>query len=135
MTSLTDLDWQSVILLKVVRMPFGEWGGLSLQRAYLALHDGRLLYADWTLEADERASGTTCVTGWLLKALPLFPFQLSGKGGSVIPSGTWVLLYTDVLFTLYSRTSSALTHLMKRIDHHPADPRTISTLIKFSQLL
>lgn len=135
MTVLTDLDWQPVILLKVVRMPFGEWGSLSLQRAYLSLHDGRLLYADWTLEADERASGTTCVTGWLFKALPSFPFRLSGKGGGVIPSGTWVLLYTDGLFTLYSHTSSALTHFMKQIDHHPADPRTISTLIKFSQLL
>jgi hypothetical protein len=135
MTVLTDLNWQPVILLKVVRMPFGEWGSLSLQRAYLALRGGRLLYADWTLEAGERESGTICVTGWLFKALPPFPFRLSGKGGSVIPSGTWVLLYTDGLFTLYSRTISALTHHMKQIDHHPADPRTISTLIKFSQLL
>ena len=61
MTTLTHLDWQPVILLKVVRLPFGGWGGLSLQRAYLALDNERLLYADWTLEADERAEAVVSV--------------------------------------------------------------------------
>lgn len=135
MTMLTHLDWQPVLLLKVVRMPFGGWGGLSLQRAYLALHDGRLLYADWTLEADERVVGTTCVTGWTFDALPPLPFRLHGKGAKLVPSGTWALPYTDGLFTLYSRANAALTHLMKHIDQHPTNPRTISTLIHLSQLL
>lgn len=135
MNALTYLDWQTVILLKVVRMPFGGWGGLSLQRAYLALHDGRLLYADWTLEAAERAIGTTCVTGWTFDALPPLPFRLHGTGVKVIPSGTWALPYTDGLFTLYSHANIALTHLVRRIEQHPSDPRTISTLIHLSQLL
>jgi hypothetical protein len=135
MTTLTHLNWQPVILLKVMRMPFGGWGGLSLKRACIALHDGRLLYADWTLEADERAVGTTCVTGWTFDVLPPLPFRLHGKGAKIVPSGTWALLYTDNLFTLYSRANVALTHLVKRIDAHPTNPRTISTLIHLSQIL
>lgn len=135
MTALTHLNWQPVILLKVMRMPFGRWGGLSMQRAYLALGDERLLYADWTLEADERAVGTTCVTGWTFDALPPLPFRLHGKGAKLVPSGTWALPYTDELFMLYSRANAALTHLVKRIDQHPTDARTISTLIHLSQLL
>jgi hypothetical protein len=135
MTALTHLDWQPVILLKVVRMPFGGWGGLSVTRAYLALHEGRLLYADWTLETDERAVGTTCVTGWTFEVLPPLPYRLHGKGAKIVPSGTWALPYTDNLFTLYSRTTIALTHLVKLIDQHPTDLLTISTLIHLSQLL
>lgn len=135
MTALTHLDWQPVILLKVVRMPFGGWGGLSLQRAYLGLHEGRLFYADWTLEAEERTIGTTCVTGWTFDALPLLPFRLHGKGAKLVPSGTWALPYTDSLFIIYNRANMALTHLMKHIEQHPTDPRTISTLIHLSQLL
>jgi hypothetical protein len=45
-----------------------------------------------------------------------------------------VLPYNDGLFTLYSRANIALTHLVKRIDQHPTDPRTISILICLSQL-
>jgi hypothetical protein len=123
------------MLLKTVRMPFGGWGGLSLKRAYLALNDGKLLYADWTLEAHERANGTTCVTGWAFDTLPLLPIRLHGKGAKVIPSGTWVAAYTDGLFTLYSRVNVALTHLIKHIDQHPTDPRTISTLVRLTKLL
>jgi hypothetical protein len=132
---LTHLDWQPVVLLKVIRMPFGGWGGLSPQRAYLTLHDGRLLYADWTLEADERAVGTTYVTGWAFDALPPLPFRLHGKGAKLVPSGTWALPYTDSMFILYSHANAALTHLMKHIDQHPSDPHTISILIQLSQLL
>jgi hypothetical protein len=134
MTTLTHLDWQSVILLKVVRMPFGGWGGLSLKRAYVALNDGMLLYADWTLEAIERSTGTTCVTGWMFDALPSIPFRLHGKGAKLIPSGTWAVPYTDGLFTLYSRANAVLTYVVKRIDQHPTDPRSISLLIRLSQL-
>jgi hypothetical protein len=135
MTALTHLDWNPVILLKIMRMPFGSWGGLSLKRAYITLHDGRLLYADWTLEADERADGTTCVTGWTFDVLPPLPFRLHGKGAKLVPSGTWVLPYSDSLFTLYSRANITLTHLVKHIDQHPTNPRTISILSHLSQLL
>jgi len=56
-SDLTHLDWQPAILLKVVRVPFGGIGGLSLKRAYLAQDERRLLHADWTLEATEHAEG------------------------------------------------------------------------------
>jgi len=135
MTMLTHLDWQPVILLKVVRIPFGGWGGLSLKRAYLALHGKRLLYADWTLEAAERTESLVCATGWTLSALGKSPLQLKGTGAKVIPTGTWVLPYTDSLFTLYSTANASLTRLIHHIDQHPTDPRMISTLINLSQLL
>jgi len=131
----SGLDWKPVILLKVVRVPFGGIGGLSLKRAYLALHGKRLLYADWTLEAAERAEALVCAAGWTMPALPDAPLQLKGTGAKMIPTGTWVLPYTDSLFTLYSTANATLARLIKRIDQHPTDPRTISTLINLSQLL
>ncbi len=132
---LTHLDWQSVILLKIVRLPFSNLGGLSLKRAYLVDNEGRLLYADWTLEAAERAEGLVCVTGWILESLPTVPFRLQGKGAHLIPSGTWVLPYNDSLFTLYMSANAALSRLVKRIDQQPTDPITLSTLIRLSQIL
>jgi len=135
MTTLTHLDWQPVILLKVVRIPFGGWGGLSLKRAYLALHGKRLLYADWTLEAAERAESLVCAAGWILNELTKAPIQLRGIGAKIIPTGTWLLPYSDNLFTLYSATNTSLARLTRHIDQHPTDPRIIATLINLSQFL
>jgi len=132
---LTHLDWQPVILLKVVRVPFGGIGGLSLKRVYIALDDGQLLYADWTLEADERAEGLVCATGWAMASLPNVPFKLQGKGAKIIPSGTWVLPYSDHLYSLYGRAADILTLLIKRIDSHPTADATITLLIRLSQIL
>jgi len=134
MTSLTHLDWQPVILLKALRMPFGGWGGLSLKHAYIAVNDGMLLYADWTLEASERTPGTTCVTGWTFDTVPPFPFRLHGNGAKIVPSGSWAVPYSDNLFKLYTSANAALANIAKRIDQHPTDPRTISTIIRLSQL-
>lgn len=135
MTLLTHLDWQPVILLKIVRVPFGGWGGLSLKRAYIALHGERLLYADWTLEAAERAERLVCAAGWTLSVLPDLPVQLKGAGAKVIPTGTWVLPYADSLFALYRTANTSLMRLIRRIDQHPTDPYLIATLIHLSQLL
>jgi hypothetical protein len=135
MSKTHHTQWMPVILVKIVHLPFADLGGISLKRAYLALQDERLLYADWTLEADERTLSTTCVTGWAFEVLPSLPFQLHGKGAKVIPSGTWAMPYTDSLFTLYSRANAVLVQLVKRIDQHPTDPHTISTLIHLSQIL
>jgi hypothetical protein len=132
---LTHLDWQPVILLKVVRLPFGTLGGLSLKRAYIALHGERLLYADWTLEAVERTEALVCATGWKLAAPFHLPVRLNGKGAKVIPTGTWVLPYTDNLFTLYSSANAVLNQMIKHIDQHPTDPIIISKLIRLSQFL
>lgn len=135
MTPLTHLKWQPVILLKVVRLPFGTFGGLSLKRGYLALDSERLLFADWTLEVDERGENTVCDTGWILSALPDTPTHLRGAGAKRIPSGTWVLPYSDSLYTLYSAASTSFVRLIKRIETHPTDPRTLTALINLSQVL
>jgi hypothetical protein len=135
MTALTHLDWQPVILLKVVRLPFGGWGGLSLKRAYLALRDERLLYADWTLEADERAEAVVCVTGWMLTSVPDAAFRLYGKGAKLLPSGTWVLPYIDGVFSLYGVANAMLIRLIRHIDQQPTDPLTLSLLSRLTQLL
>jgi len=131
----THLDWQPVILLKVVRLPFSAVGGLSVKRAYIALDEGRLLYADWTLEASERCELLVCSTGWVLTTPFHLPVRLSGKGMHLIPAGTWLLPYTDSLFMLYRTTSNFLSRLTTRIDQQPIDPAMIATLIRFTHLL
>lgn len=135
MTALTHLDWQPVILLKIVRLPFRDYGGLSLQRAYLALEEGRLLYADWTLEADERSAALVYPTGWTRHTPFTLPVRLEGNGARRIPAGTWLLPYSDALFTLYSTANASFTHLMRRIEIQPTDPVTLAALTGLTQLL
>ena len=134
MSTLTHLDWEPVILLKVVRLPFSDLGGISLKRAYLAPNEGRLLYADWTLEAAERAEPLVFATGWMFPSMPTLPFRLQGDGAKQVPAGTWVLPYKDSLHTLYSTASAVLVRLLRRIDQHPTDPLTLSALIRLTQL-
>lgn len=135
MRSLTHLDWQPVILLKVVHLPFSDLGGLSLKCAYLAHDEERLLYADWTLEAAERAEPFVSATGWTMQSMPIVPFRLQGKGAKRIPSGTWVLPYKDSLYTLYSSASTAFARLLHQIDQRPTDPITITMLIRLTDSL
>ncbi len=135
MTTLTHLDWQPVILLKVVRLPFSDLGGLSLKCAYLAHDGGRLLYADWTLDAAERAEPLVFATGWIFTSMPMLPFLLHGDGAKRVPSGTWVLPYKDSLYTLYSSASAVLARLLAQIDQRPTDPNTITTIIRLTESL
>lgn len=135
MTILTQLDWQPVILLKVVRLPFGGWGGWSLQRAYLALRDEQLLYADWTLEVDERAEAVVWGTGWTLAFMPDMAFRLHGKGAKLLPSGTWVLPYSDRVFSLYAIANAILICLIRQIDQQPTNSLKLSLLSLLTQLL
>jgi hypothetical protein len=134
MTPLTHLDWRPVILLKVIRSPYGVWGGLSVKRAYLAAADERLLLADWTLEADERARDLVCPTGWALSHLPGVPFRLYGRGNTLIPSGTWVVPYTEAVFSLYQRAGAAFDRCIAAIDSQPLDPALLSALRHFTDL-
>ena len=131
MTMLTHLDWQPVILLKVVRIPFGGWGGLSLKRAYIALHDDRLLYADWTLEAAERAEALVCATGWTLPTLPDAPIRLDGKGAKVIPTGTWVLPYEDAHYQLYERVRLTIHAMLEQVEKAPTNAQTLHMLTRW----
>ena len=135
MTTLTHLNWQPVILLKVVRLPFSDLGGLSLKCAYLAHDNGRILYADWTLDAAERAEPLVFATGWTFTSMPMLPFLLQGDGAKRVPRGTWVLPYKDSLYTLYSTASTALARLFHQIDQRPTDPNTITTLIRLTESL
>jgi hypothetical protein len=135
MTTLTHLNWQPVVLLKVVQLPFADLGGVSLKRAYLAHHNGRVLYADWTLDATERAEPLVFATGWSFPSMPTLPYRLHGDGAKRVPSGTWVLLYKDSLYTLYSTASAVLARLLHRIDQRPTDPTTLTTLIRLSESL
>jgi hypothetical protein len=128
MTTLTHLPWQPVILLKVVHSPFSISHGLSVQRAYLALDAGHLLYADWTLEAAERCAALVCPTGWHLATLPAAPMQLTGAGFKRIPSGTWILPYDDSVYALYTAVNQVLDQLVRRIEAQPTDPVTVATL-------
>lgn len=127
--------WQPVILLKVVRLPFSDLGGLSLKCAYLAHDNGRVLYADWTLDAAERAEPLIFATGWMFSSMPLLPFRLQGDGAKRIPTGTWVLPYKDSLSALYGNASAVIARLLDHIDQRPTDPTTITTLVRLTESL
>lgn len=133
MSVLTHLDWQPVILLKVVRLPFSDLGGLSLKCAYLAHDSGRILYADWTLDATERTEPLVFATGWTFTSMPTLPFRFQGDGAKRVPAGTWVLPYKDSLYTLYGNASAVLARLLHQIDHLPTDPNTLTTLIRLTE--
>jgi len=92
---LTGLEWQPVILLKSICLPFGGFGGLSVKRAYLVLHGSDLLYADWALEAAESRCEFVSATGWTFCDPLVLPFRLEGHGAHLIPSGTWVMPYDE----------------------------------------
>ena len=133
--STVHLDWQPMILLKTLRLPFKGYGGLSVQRAYLALDAERLLYADWTLEADERRIPLVCPTGWMHPAPLTLPARLEGSRARLIPSGTWLLPYSEALFALYLSANASFTQLIRRIDMQPTDPVTLAALTRLAQLL
>lgn len=125
---LSGLTWQPVILLKSIRVPFGGFGGISVKRAYLALHEGDLLYADWTLEPSERRRELVCSTGWTFRDPLALPLRLEGRGAHLIPSGTWVLPYDARLFSLYSRLEYLLGTLGEQIDQQPTSPQLLALL-------
>lgn len=136
--NMVHLDWQPVILLKPLRLPFDRYAGLSVRRAYLALDAGQLLYADWTLEADERCAELVCPTGWRgwkPHASLTLPLRLEGKSVRMIPSGTWLLPYSDALFTLYNAANTGLSQLMQQVETLPTNPVTLTALTRLTHLL
>lgn len=126
--NLSGLLWQPVILLKSMCVPFGGFGGLSVKRAYLALREDKLLYADWTLEASERRRELVCATGWTFPDPLVLPLRLEGHGTHLIPSGTWVLSYDAWSFNLYSQLICLLDTLGEQIDHQPTSPQLLTVL-------
>lgn len=63
------------------------------------------------------------------------PVQLKGAGARLIPSGTWVLPYSDSLYALYIVASASLIRLIKCVETHPTDPHTLTALTSLSQVL
>lgn len=117
MTTLSHLDWQPVILLKIVRLPFSTWDGLSLKRAYVALNSERLLYADWTLEANQRAENVVCATGWILPRYAGTVERRRRKAYSVGDMGA--ALQRQPVCSLYRR--QRFTHPPHQVRRNPSD--------------
>jgi len=90
----TQLDWKPILLVKVMRLPFGETNtGLSVKRLYLAQHPNGVLRADWTLPADERLLPLVQLTGWkpdrdVPFELPI-QYQHSMDGRSAVLDSIW----------------------------------------------
>ena len=115
----TQLDWKPVLLVKVIRLPFGDTHtGLSVKRLYLAEHPDGILRADWTLAADERFNPLVQLVGWKprrdapFKPPVKFQRQRDARVASLIPSGTWVLPYADEQYHLYERVQIMLQKIL-----------------------
>lgn len=135
----TQLDWQPVLLIKVLRLPYGEANtGLSVKRLYLALHPSGILRADWTLPADERFLPLVQLIGW--KPERDVPFDLPiqyqrgmrGRSVALIPSGTWVLPYDDAQYHLYERVQTTIHTMLERVGRAPTAPQTIRLLTRWT---
>ena len=127
----THLDWRPVLLVKVLRQPFGGlYDGLSVKRMYLTEHTSGVLSADWTLPADERRFPLVQYTGW--QPDRDVPFELPVKfqrnpscaALTLIPSGAWVLPYSDDLYQLYEQAQAALHLTLQQVVLAPPDPHT-----------
>lgn len=135
----THLDWRPILLVKVIRLPFGDTAiGLSVKRLYLAQHPDGIVQADWTLPADERFYPLVQLIGW--KSLRDVPFNLPIKFqhrsdprvASLIPSGTWILPYDDKQYRLYERMQTVLHLTLEQIDTAPLAPETLNLLTRWT---
>jgi len=134
----TQFDWKPILLVKVMRQPFGETNtGLSVKRLYLAQHPNGILRADWTLPADERFLPLVQLTGW--KPERDVPFKLpiqyqrgrSDRSVALIPSGTWVLPYDDAHYQLYERVRLTIHAVLEQVNQGPTDTRTLHLLTRW----
>src|SRR5689334_7210179 len=131
-TDYTYLDWIPVMLVKVIRFPFGETSlGLSVKRLYLAQHPDGILRADWTLPSDERFYPLVQMVGWKpLRDVPFkLPVKFEHRGDprvmSLISSGTWILPYDDKQYHLYERMQMVLSVTLEQIDTAPLAAETL----------
>ena len=132
MLHLPDLDWQSVLLVKVTCEPFtGTFCGLQVSRLHLALHPDGMVCAAWDVSLEQRAYPHVRLVGWKpLRDVPFDPpvrFERKGDGhvSALIPNGTWVLPYDDEQHRLYLRLQQAWHSLMSTIDSAPHSPYTL----------
>lgn len=134
----TQLDWKPVLLVKVMRLPFGETNtGLSVKRLYLAQHPNGILRADWTLPTDERCLPLVQLTGWKPKRDVPFVLPVQYRRGrderaTLIPAGTWVVLYDDEQYHLYERVHMTIHAMLARVEAAPTDTTTLRLLTRWT---
>jgi len=133
------LDWQPALLVKTTRDPFAvTQSGLSVKRAYLALHPDGVVYAAWDIPEDERIYPRVLLVGWKpMRDVPFtLPVQFFRKGdrrvSTIIPSGTWVLPYDEELYRLYLGFQQQMQSLMQQIE---ADPTTVDVRAMLTRLV
>jgi len=133
-----SLDWQPVLLIKTTRGLFSDsQSGLSVSRAYLALHPDGVMYVAWDIPEDERIYPRALLVGWKpMRDVPfVLPVQFFRKGdprvSTIIPSGTWVLPYDDDLYMLYLRFQQQVQSLMQQIEVNPLADDIRATLTQF----
>jgi hypothetical protein len=127
-----NLDWQPVLLVKVIREPFtGTFCGLQVSRLHLALHPDGVVYAAWDVPPEQRDYLRARLVGWKpLRDVPFdLPVRFERKGdtrvSALIPNGTWVLPYEEEQYLLYLRLRQAWHSLMSYIDSAPHSPYTL----------
>jgi len=133
MPNLSDLDWQPVLLVKVIREPFtGMSCGLQVSRLHLALHPDGVICAAWDIPLEQRIYPHARLVGWKpLSDVPfVLPVRFARKGdprvSALIPNGTWVLPYDAEQYHLYRRLQSTWEGLMFLIDAAPCSPYTLN---------
>jgi hypothetical protein len=131
------LDWQPVLLVKTAREPFAvTQSGLSVKRAYLALHPDGVVYSAWDIPENERIYPRVLLVGWKpMRDVPFTPpVQFFRKGdprvSTIIPSGTWILPYDDELYTLYLGFQQQVQSLMQQIEVDPLADTVRATLTR-----
>ena len=120
------LDWQAVLLVKVHKQALlPQHLGLSVSRMHLAEHPDGILASAWDVPIEERQYPRAQLVGW--KPARDVPFELpvqfyrngDPRVSTLIPAGTWVLSYADVLHNLYLQFQQRTQSLMRDIGKNP----------------
>ena len=139
--SNTNLNWQSVLLVKVHKQALlPHHLGLSVSRVHLAQHPDGILASSWDVPVADRQYPRAQLVGW--KPARDVPFELPvqfRRGGdprisTLIPAGTWVLPYDETLFTLYTRFQQHTQALMQDIEVNPTALDLQAVLTNFVNL-
>ena len=132
MPTLSDLDWQPILLVRVTREPFtGAPCGLQVSRVHMAPHPDGIVCAAWDVPPEQRNFPRVRLVGWKpVRDVPFNPpVRFERKGDPRVPAilsdDTWVLPYDGEQFRLYLRLQQAWHVLMARIEIAPHSPYTL----------
>lgn len=136
---LPNLDWQPVLLVKVIHEPFtGTCCGVHVSRAHLALHPDGVIYAAWDVPLNQRAFPRVRLVGWKpLRDVPFTPpvrFKRQGdpRVSTIIPNGTWVLPYVHHQYLLLRQTQMVTQQILTRLDTNPTNPQLLWLLLQWT---